>query len=464
MNTAPAFAVVGHPNKGKSAIVSALAMDDSVAVSDVPGTTKHHTAYPFEVDGERLYTLIDTPGFQRPAEVLEILQKEPYPADKRPEAVRAFVHRYKDNPRFADEIELLTPIVEGAGIIYVVDGSKPYGSEYEAEMEILRWTGQPSMALINRIDESDFTEAWRRALSGYFHIIRTFDPMLAHFGQHLALLESMAQMDERWTPSIKRSIESFVAYRKRQIVHSAETIADTVATALCHTESAAIASERPTESEKEKLLRRYKEALRGMERHAKKKIEALWNHTRLQKEEDTLVLEDYDLFSEKSAELFGLTRKEIVAAGAVTGGISGAGIDLLFLGHTLFLGGIVGAIGGGAAAYFAFEKLSDIEILGRKLGSYTMRTGPVKSRNFPYVLLNRLLYHTMRIATLSHAKRETLHLDPDTRFAERYLDESDRKAIEKLHRTMQKCDEEAQKAREAYAERLKAVLERELLT
>ena len=130
----------------------------------------------------------------------------------------------------------------------------------------------------------------------------------------------------------------------------------------------------------------------------------------------------------------------------------------------MFLGGIVGAIGGGTAAYFAFEKLSDIEILGRKLGSYTMRAGPMKSRNFPYVLLNRLLYHTMRIATLSHAKRETLHLQPDTRFAERYLEESDRKHLETLHRKMRKCDEEAQKARQSYAERLKRVLERKLLS
>ena len=52
---------------------------------------------------------------------------------------------------FPDECELLRPIVEGAGILYVVDGSVPYGPEYEAEMEILRWTGRPSMAVINPI-------------------------------------------------------------------------------------------------------------------------------------------------------------------------------------------------------------------------------------------------------------------------------------------------------------------------
>jgi ribosome biogenesis GTPase A len=49
--TYPKFAVVGHPNKGKSSIVSALAMDDSVAISDIPGTTTKKQRYPLKVDG-----------------------------------------------------------------------------------------------------------------------------------------------------------------------------------------------------------------------------------------------------------------------------------------------------------------------------------------------------------------------------------------------------------------------------
>ena len=34
----PRFAIVGHPNKGKSSIVATLAQDDSVPVSPLPGT------------------------------------------------------------------------------------------------------------------------------------------------------------------------------------------------------------------------------------------------------------------------------------------------------------------------------------------------------------------------------------------------------------------------------------------
>ncbi|MDD2400395.1 MAG: 50S ribosome-binding GTPase, partial [Sulfurovum sp.] len=42
----PKFAVVGHPNKGKSSIVSSLALDDSVEISDTPGTTVRKCSFP----------------------------------------------------------------------------------------------------------------------------------------------------------------------------------------------------------------------------------------------------------------------------------------------------------------------------------------------------------------------------------------------------------------------------------
>ena len=66
----PRFAIVGHPNKGKSSIVATLAEDDDVAISPHPGTTTQARAYPMRLDGVTLYELIDTPGFQRAREML----------------------------------------------------------------------------------------------------------------------------------------------------------------------------------------------------------------------------------------------------------------------------------------------------------------------------------------------------------------------------------------------------------
>jgi len=94
MNKHPTFAVVGHPNKGKSSIVSALALDDSVQISDTPGTTNKQRSFPLSVDGKILYELIDTPGFQRARQVLEWLEKHNVSADKKYEVVELFINEY----------------------------------------------------------------------------------------------------------------------------------------------------------------------------------------------------------------------------------------------------------------------------------------------------------------------------------------------------------------------------------
>ena len=121
------FAVVGHPNKGKSSIVATLAENEQIAISPTPGTTRNATSFTFAVDERPLYNLVDTPGFQRAAAVLDWLRSHETDASSRADVVRRFVESHADDPRFHDECELLRPILAGAGILYVVDGSVPYG-------------------------------------------------------------------------------------------------------------------------------------------------------------------------------------------------------------------------------------------------------------------------------------------------------------------------------------------------
>ena len=139
----PTFAVVGHPNKGKSSIVATLAEDDRVAISPTPGTTRVAQRHVFSIDGEPRYALVDTPGFQRPRELLTWLQERANSASDRPSVVADFVRIHADDPPFVDECELLRPLVAGAGILSVVDGAKPYGAEYELAIEIRQCTGRP---------------------------------------------------------------------------------------------------------------------------------------------------------------------------------------------------------------------------------------------------------------------------------------------------------------------------------
>jgi predicted GTPase len=87
----PTFAVVGHPNKGKSSIVATLAEDERVVISETPGTTRHANRHTFSIDGLPQYVLVDTPGFQRPGELLAWLQAHAGSAGDRPGVVSAFI-------------------------------------------------------------------------------------------------------------------------------------------------------------------------------------------------------------------------------------------------------------------------------------------------------------------------------------------------------------------------------------
>jgi len=462
MREIPTFAVVGHPNKGKSSIVASLALDDTVAISDIPGTTTKNRRFPLMVDGRVIYELVDTPGFQRARKVLAWLQKHEVSADKKHEVVRAFVNLHKDDPKFHDEIQLLEPILDGAGIIYVVDVSKPYSSEYEAEMEILRWCNQPSMALLNPIDEHDFTPEWKRALGHYFKMVRTYNPMTASYKEHITILESMAHLNESWMQSVKESIAVFELFFQQMIQQAATTITHLVYNSVSHIEKISLSNEAMLQESKEKLQNRYKESLRNLEKESHQRIKKIFHHNHLEIEAMPLPFEDVDLFSKKAASLFGLTKKELLLTATTSGAVTGGAIDLVFAGHTAFLGAITGGVLGGVGAYFGFDELSEIKILGKKLGEKKLQIGPMKNKNFPYILLNRSLFYTLLLIEHSHAKRDTLQLSDIKTTQENLLNSDDRSKLENFHKKFRSKKGADNKTLDAYTELIETILNREL--
>src|SRR3954447_7534775 len=116
----PTFAIVGAVNHGKSSVVSTLAENDQVAVSSMPGETVECQRF-WLLD---LFVFYDTPGFQNALEALSELA----PAAQASEPLslfRQFVERHKGEVEFEAECQLFQPIIAGAGVVYVVDGSEP---------------------------------------------------------------------------------------------------------------------------------------------------------------------------------------------------------------------------------------------------------------------------------------------------------------------------------------------------
>lgn len=432
--SAPVFAAVGHPNKGKSSIVATLAHDDTVAISRIPGTTTQRRTYPMKVDGEILYTLVDTPGFQRARRVLDWLQKRETSADKHPEVVREFLQDHRQNDLFIDECELLAPLMEnGAGILYVVDGSVPYGAEYEAEMEILRWTGQPRMALINPIGAADHIEDWRAALGQYFSVVRVFNAMTADFHKRIELLRAFGQLKSEWRTPLQKAVDILEQDRSKRRLQAAHSIANSLGEMLTLQLEKKLAPSADADQVKPLLEKEYRQRLEKLEQRSRQTIEDIYAHKSIERIENELeFFAEHDLFSEASWRLFGLSRLQLMGLGLVSGAAVGGMVDIAVGGASLLLGALVGGGIGAATTIFAADKLVEVNILNMPLGNKQLVAGPTRNLNFPHVVFNRARLHHALISRRTHAERTSLKLDETLGSVLRPLQDKERKNLEKV--------------------------------
>jgi hypothetical protein len=428
----PSFAVVGHPNKGKSSIVSTLAQDDTVRIGDLPGTTTRCREYPMKLDGEVQYTLVDTPGFQRSRAVWEWLQARETTADQRPAVVRRFLAEHAGGREFPDECELLAPVMDGAGILYVVDGSVPFGPEYDAEMEILRWTGRPRMALINPIGAADHIDAWRNALGQYFSVVRVFNAVTADFDKRVELLRAFGQLEDAWRAPLQRATDALIADRRRRREAAARAVASALADMLALRVDRTLAAETDPESLKPELVQEYQRRLIEREQKARHAVEAAYDHHDLDRREPALAaLEADDLFSSESWRVFGLTRLQLLGLGAIGGAAAGGAIDIAVGGSSFLAGTLIGGGVGAASTLFAANKLVDVKVLAIPMGKRQLVAGPSRNRNLPHVVLGRARLHHAVVAGRAHAQRGVVDLGEQAREVLDSLSDGDRRALEK---------------------------------
>lgn len=403
------FAVVGHPNKGKSSIVSTLARNDEIAISQRSGTTSHANGVNVETTRSG-YELVDTPGFQRPVKVLRWLQQHADSADQRANAVAAFIEDKDCQAHFPDEIQLLTPLVKGAAILYVVDGSRPYGAEYEAEMEILRWTGQPSMALINPIESDAHIEAWGSALAQYFKTVRIFNPMKADFEKQLELLSAFAHLKPEWSKTLNLVTDDLIAVRSAQKENCATILARLLEDLSLYQTSQKVLNKQQTESIQPLLAKTYQHWMSNREQQSIQELFAVYAHFHTSLSMEALNLPP-DLFDYEQWYMWGLSKQQLATVGAITGAAAGAATDMMVAGQSFMLGTIGGGLLGFGSAWFGANKLADVKVKGLPLGGYEACYGPIKNKNFPYVVIGRFIYLYQQISHRNHAVRDVMEIN-----------------------------------------------------
>lgn len=406
--TLPQFAVVGRVNEGKSSVVATLTENDRILVGPDPGTTRVAERFAVRGDGHDLFTLIDTPGFEEPERVLAWLQGKAKSASERPAAVRQFVETFRHTPDFVAECELLAPIMNGAAVIYIVSSNHPYRPGYEAEMEILRWTGAPRLALINQGLGADYSAEWKRALGQFFNLVKVFDAHRSSFADRIRLLDALRVVDDGMAAGLERAGRILLDIQKRRLSRAVEVIADVIEQLL--TFKISVSDEDAAEPNKSKMIDEFYDKLRLIENEGRATLEQVFRFSSLIRTEGGFEkpIFEKDLFAKETWEFLGQPKWVLISLGALAGGVVGGAVDAKSAGLTGFVAAPVGAIIGAAGVAGAVFNQPEAKILGVQVAGKVRTIGPHLDPNFPWIVLDRALLHFKALTSRTHALRDSL--------------------------------------------------------
>lgn len=427
----PCYAVVGKVNMGKSAVLATLLEEDDdrvIRVSPEPGETTRCQELSLVLDNVERLRFIDTPGFQQPIEAMRAIQKLHAYDDTTPDrhALQRFVKTHQQE--FADECRLLEPLLDGAGVIYIIDPSVPLYDNFRAEIEILRWSGQPRLALLNsKSDDVAAYEAdWRQHLGTAFNLVRSFNAHSAAFATRRRLLATLNQIEETHQRNLEETLmllDTEWAQRREQ---AAEAIVDCLARAFAWRERGHYQAddghpEKARSQAAERLAGQYFEHIAGLERECSQTLLGIYRHQALKAQRREQMVDaigpDLDLARNDTWRRLGLTRQQLTAVGATAGAGAGLGVDVATFGHTLGLAALAGGFGGGALAFFKGNALPELALKtgGVRVGGGRQLTlGPPRNPNFGWILLDSLLLRYRSILAHTHGRRDRTQLQaPD---------------------------------------------------
>lgn len=401
----PVFAVVGHPNEGKSSVLSTLAEDDSVRVSPIPGETRECRRFPVIIDGREVIAFVDTPGFQNPRRTLQWMQEYQGPDER---LLPDFIATHGEDPSFHDECQLLRPLADGAGIIFVVDGSRPVRNMDRAEMEILRLTGRPRMAVLNsKGEDTDFLDHWQSEFRKHFNAIRIFNSIRATYAQRIALLESLKGIDQTIESILELVITAFKIDWTNRTQQSARLITALLEDVLSYCKTVALSEGGNEEELRQDIQDAFSRFVSKRERSTHRQIRNLFKHNIFTPELPVHSILRQDLFSEKTWQFLGLNKGQLIMTAGLGGAALGAGVDLAAAGVTFgvfsALGGLLGAAG---TALKGKDILSGVRLLGMKLDHQQLKIGPVDNIQLMYIMLDRALLFYSLVINWAHGRRD----------------------------------------------------------
>lgn len=400
----PEFAVIGHPNEGKSSVVSTLAEDDRVRIGPTPGETVVCQTFPVIINGREIIRFTDTPGFQNPRQTLDWMRQYKGPDER---ILDEFIKAHGHDADFRDECELFKPVARGAGVIYVVDGSRPLRNVDRIEMEILRISGRPRMSVINcKGEEPTWLEQWKNEFRKHFNAIRIFNAHKATYAERIDLLESLKRVDQDWQPALSEVIRSFKQDWKQRNVKCTDLIVGMLEEIFSLSVVGNLSADERSGEKKSQLERTFRRKLEMLEKNTHRKIRSLFKHNIFDVDLPGNSILKEQLFSEKTWMFLGLKPREVALAAGIAGGAAGAVIDVAAAGLTFGIFSAIGGAVGYGSALLSGRRVADIRIKGLRLGKDQIKIGPLKDLQFMFVLLDRVLIYYGNIINWAHARQD----------------------------------------------------------
>lgn len=290
----------------------------------------------------------------------------------------------------------------------MVDGSRPLRNIDRAEMEILRLTGRPRMAIINcKDEESSFLAGWQNEFRKHFNSVRLFNSNKATYGQRIALLNSLKSIDQELEGVIASVIQAFQADWQNRNRQTATLLTTMLSESLLYHKTVACPPVADEEKLKKELHKKYTAFVSKRERTAHQQIRRLFKHNIFNLQLPGQSILQQDLFAAKTWQFLGLTANQLTMAGAISGAALGAGLDTLAAGISFgVFTAIGGAFGAAAAAMKGKEMLTGARLLGMKLDKQQLQVGPVTNVQLLYILLDRALLYYSHITNWAHGRRD----------------------------------------------------------
>jgi hypothetical protein len=286
-------------------------------------------------------------------------------------------------------------------------------------MEILRLTGAPHLAIINRSDQDnpEALKLWRARLNQFFGEPSEFNAHHATFADRIELLQTLSNRKKSWREPLLQAIKELEMDWRDRIGECATIIVELLEECLTHREAEPAADKwAKCERQTEDLKRKFREVICSRELGAHRKLAERFRHSI-----DDLALGDglfeSGLFSNETWKMLGMNAAWLTAIMAGSGFAAGGIIDAHTGGASWGVGAAIGTAVGFTSGVVMGKRQPKLDvkmpIFGnkRQVAGSEICVGPYTAINFPWILIDRAVATFVHVANRAHARRDPLKID-----------------------------------------------------